>query len=310
MGCIRHTSSSWWTNCWHCLAAVVLGLLLTAGCRLAGLKKPVSESVATSRQLVQQGVIALEHGRVKEAESLLGEAVKTCPDNAEARRQHAEALWECGLRSAAIEELAEATRLAPDEAEIQLRLAEMYWAEKQTDKALRFVEDALDLDPRLARAWALHARLLSAAGRHKEALADCHRALSYAPGDRAILRQTAELYRQLHRPDRALQTLQSLADTYAPGEEPQEVYYLLGLACRELGRYDDAANHFSTAALRGTPTAEILYRLAEAELLAGRPTEAAAAAQEALSLDPHHQPTQKLIERMRLAGRMPEPPAR
>jgi len=289
-------------------AVGVLGLA-ASGCRLARRQKAVSESVATCRQLVQQGLAALDHGKTKEAEGLLDEAVEACPENAEARRHHAEALWRCGIRDAAIEQLTEAARLDPDNAAIQLRLAEMYWAEGHAQEARQFVETALDLDPKLAKAWALRARLLAAAGLPREALADCHRALSHAPGDRETLRQSAELYQRLDRPDHALQALQSLSDTYAPGEEPQDVYFLMGLACRGLGRYDEAAAHFSTAALRGNPNAEILYRLAESELLAGRPAEAAAAAQQALALDPDHQPTQQLIERLRLAGRAHEPPA-
>jgi len=304
---MAQTRKGWSRKC-RWLAVPALGIMLAAGCRLSG-KKAVSEQVAASRQLVQQGLVALEHGRVQEAESLLGEAVETCPENVEARRQHAEALWQAGMREAAVEQLSEAARLAPDDAEVQLRLAEMHWAEGHTHQAWQAVEDALDLNPRLAKAWALRARLLEAGGRHKEALADCHRALRYAPQDREILRQTAELYQQLHRPDHALQTLQCLADTYAPGEEPQDVYYLMGLACRELGRYDDAAQHFSTATLRGAPNAEILYRLAEAELLAGRPAAAATAAQQALSLDPNHQPSQQLLQRLRLAVRTADPSA-
>ncbi len=288
----------------------MLAGLAVVGCRLGAGQKAVSESVATCRQLVQQGLTALDRGHAQQAESLLAEAVKTSPENTEARRHYAEALWQRGSRGPAIEQLTEAARLAPDDAAIQLRLAEMHWAEAQADQARRFVETALDLDPRLAAAWALRARLLAAAGKPREALADCHRALSRAPGDREILRQTADLYQRLSRPDRALQALQSLSDTYAPGEEPQEVYYLMGLACRGLGRYDEAVRHFSVASLRGAPNAELLYYLAECELLAGRPAEAAAAAQQALALDPNHQPTQQLIERLRLAGRSHEPPAR
>lgn len=293
---------------WFC--ALILAGLALAGCRLVGGQKAASESLATCRQLVQQGLSAMEHGQAQQAEGLLAEAVKTCPENIEARRHYAEALWQRGARGPAIEQLTEAARLAPDDAAIQLRLAEMHWAENRAEQARGLVETALDLDPQMARAWALRARLLAAAGKSREALADCHRALSRAPGDREILRQTADLYQRLGRPDRALQTLQALADTYAPGEEPQEVYYLTALACRDLRRYDEAVRNLALAAQRGAPSAELLYCLAEAELLAGRREEAAAAAQQALALDPNHEPTQQLLERLRLAGRNPEPAAR
>ena len=93
---------------------------------------------------------------------------------------------------------------------------------------------------------------MRAAGQPREALADYLRALSYAPNDRAILREIAELHRQLNQPERALQTLQTLADTYPPGEEPGQVLYLMGLAYVALGRYDDGVESLSAAVTRET----------------------------------------------------------
>jgi tetratricopeptide (TPR) repeat protein len=142
---------------------------------------------------------------------------------------------------------------------------------------------------------------MRASGQQRQALADYLRALGYAPGDNKILLEVAELYRQLDQPERALQTLQVLADSYAPGEEPQQVLYLTGLAYTALGRHGDAVDSFSAALLRDKPTPEILYRLGEAELLAGRIDEAANVAQQALVLDPQHKPSRELQNRIELA---------
>ena len=114
-------------------------------------------------------------------------------------------------------------------------------------------------------------------------------------------RKSAELYRQLNEPQRALQTLQSLAETYSPGEEPGQVLYLMGQAYVALGRYDDAVESLSAAVTRETPTAEMYCRLGEADLLAGHPDEAAAAARQALMLQPQHQPSRALLDRIELA---------
>ena len=108
--------------------------------------------------------------------------------------------------------------------------------------------------------------------------------------------EVAELYRQMNQPQRALETLQNLADTYnTPAEEPQQVLYLMGLAYVALHRYDDGVQSFAAAAGRERPTPEILYRLAEAQWLAGHPAEAAATAQRVLALDPQHQPSRELL---------------
>ena len=48
-------------------------------------------------------------------------------------------------------------------------------------------------------------------------------------------------------------------------------------------------------------SAEMFCRLGEAELLAGHPAEAADAAGRALALQPQHQPSRDLLERIELA---------
>ena len=137
----------------------------------------------------------------------------------------------------------------------------------------------------------------------RQALADFHRALGYAPDDRQVLLELAELYRELNEPQRALAILHTLAEGYSPGEEPQHVLYLTGLAYSALDRYEDAAASLSAAARRARPTPEIYYRWAEAQWLAGRPEAAATAARGALTLQPTHQPSRELLGRIELARR-------
>jgi tetratricopeptide (TPR) repeat protein len=286
-------------------------MLLSAaatGCRIPGITSPISASLANSRQLTQQGVTALDRGEQKEAETLLAKAVRACPNNAEARRDYAAALWQRGARAEAVAQLEEASRLVPDDAAIQVRLAEMHLAMNQRELALASAEKAIHLDPKLPTAWAVHGQVMRAAGDLRQALADYHRALGYVPNDQQILLEVAELYRQMNQPQRALETLQSLADTYAPAEEPQQVLYLTGLAYMALNRYDDGAESFACAANRGgKPTAEILYRLAEARWLGNRPTEAASAVQQALALDPRHKAAHDLRDRIELAQQSDAP---
>ena len=284
---------------WMIVAA--LTALPLAGCRLPWRDGPVSQSLVDCRRLSQQGVAALERGQQQDAEALLAKAVAACPADAEAHRHYAEALWRRGARAEAIAQLEESGRLATDDAALWTRLAEMYLATGQMDLAWKDTERAIDLDPRLAGALAIRGGVLQAAGQSSEALTSYLRALRYAPKDRAILLQVAELYRRENRPERALQTLQCLAETYSPGEEPSHVEHLLGQAYVALGRYDDAVESLSLAVTRGAPTAEMYCRLGEAQLLAGSVTEAAATAQHALALEPQHQASRALLERIRLA---------
>jgi tetratricopeptide (TPR) repeat protein len=284
-----------------------LGMLLAmlAGCRLPGREGPVSESLAECRRLSQQGVAALERGQQQEAETLLAKAVETCSVDPEARRHYAEALWSRGARTEAVGQLEQAAPYCGADSAFWVRLAEMHLALGRLDEAQKCAQQALGLDPKSPAAWAVRARVMRAAGYPQQALADNLRTLDYAPHDRQILLEVAETYRELNQPERALQTLQTLSDTYAPGEEPAQVSYLTGLACLALGRYDDAVESLAAAIGRGPALPEMYCKLGEAHLMAGRLAEAAQAARQALALAPQHAPAHQLLGRIETASRPP-----
>jgi tetratricopeptide (TPR) repeat protein len=281
----------------------ILALALVAlptGCRLPGREGPVSRALVSSRQFSQQGVAAIERGRWDQAQPLLAQAVEQCPFDPDARRHYAEALWHGGEREEAVLQLEEAIRLAPDVATLHVLLAQRQLAMGHGELARQTANCAIDLKPTLAGAWAIRGRVLRASGRARQALADSHRALGLAPGDRTIQLEIAQLHQELNQPRRALAALQSLADTYPSGEEPQQVLYLQGLAYSALERWDDAVRSLSAASVRGRPSAEILSQLARAELSAGRRAEAAATLLEALLLDPEHGPSRELAGQLDL----------
>lgn len=267
------------------------------GCHLPGRRGPVSGEILNCRQLTQRGVSAMERGQWDKAESYLSQAIQTCPVDCESRRQYAEALWHRGARQEAVAQLQEAIRLSSDDPALTARLGEMYLAQSQVEPALAQAGQSLDLDPTQARAWLLRGQALQRAGHAQQALADYHRALSCDPDHRETLLHVAELYRQMGQPQRALATLQKLSDTYPWGEEPQQLFYLTGLAYSALGRHDDAVDSLRQAAEQ-QPTPEVLFHLAQAELAAGRTDRARQAAEQALVLEPRHAPSQALMQRI------------
>lgn len=274
-----------------------------AGCTLPGRAGPVSRSLVTSRQYSQQGIAAIERGQWEQAESLLAEAVETCPADTDARRHYAEALWHQGERERAVDQLEEAARLTVDDPQLHVLLADRRLVIGQVKLARQSAQHAIDLDPKLAGAWAIRGRIRRACGQPDRALSDYHRALGLAPHDRTILLETAELYRELGEPPRALAALQTLADTYSPGEEPQQVLYLEGLAYAALERWDEAAESLAAASTQEQPTTEILFQLGRAEFYAGRPARAAEAARQALALYPDHKPSRELLGQAELVLR-------
>ncbi len=236
-----------------------------------------------------------------QAETLFSQAVNACPVDSEARRQYAEALWQRGNVGEAVAQLDEARKLTGDEPKLLVRAAEMRSAMGQVEDSNALVERAIDLDPTNPAAFAIRGRVRRQSGQLREALADYHRALRYAPDDTEVLLEVAELYRELGQPRRALTSLQNLADTYPPGEEPQKVLYLMGLAYMASGRYADAVEALSTARDRGPPSPEVLCRLAEAEFRSGQQASALRTAKQALSLEPNHRGARAVLERIVVA---------
>jgi len=285
---------------------VLLLALAAAGCRLPGRDRAAAQSLVDCRRLSQRGIAALDHGQLDKAEKLLADAVAACPVDPEARRRYAESLWRRGARKEAISQLEQAGNLMGEDAALSARLADMLLADGQLERARIHAERAVTLDPKLPEAWTARGGVMRAARQPEAALADYLRALGYAPDDRAILLQIADLHRQLNQPEMALHTLHTLAESYPPGEEPAEVHFRMGGAYAALGRHAESVECFSAAVLRGPPTPEMFCALAEAQLLAGRASEAAAAARQALALHPQHPGGQELLRRIEFAQQPPD----
>jgi len=303
---------------YRCTLSILLTVFLfpSVGCQWARLRDPVPATLAASRKLCGEGNELIEQKQPEKGEQRLADAVKMCPTDCDARRYYAEALWLRNARPEAVAQLEEAFRLNPD-CEFRVRLAEMYLEMGRLDDASRNVDQVLDKNLKAAAAWRVRGRvfrgrgdqLLAAGNRDRahaayvQALNDLHRAAGYDPKDRQTIGETAAVYRSLGQPQRALESMQSLAESYSPGEEPQQVLYLTGLDYMALQRYEDAAVSLSAALTRDRPSAEVLYSLAQAQNCCGRLQEAAASLQRALVIDPQHQPSRELLGQIEVARR-------
>jgi cytochrome c-type biogenesis protein CcmH/NrfG len=71
-----------------------------------------------------------------------------------------------------------------------------------------------------------------------------------------------------------------------------------GLSYADLGRPQQAAESLRVASQTGPPNADILYYLAQAQFAAGRPSEAAITAQEAIAANPAHSPSRQFLAQL------------
>lgn len=294
-GCSQSLSRTPWRRAALCLAA--LAVVGAAGCQFSRLSG-ARASAESSRQWSQQAAAAMENGHWQQAESLLRQAVQANPEDPVAHGRLAQALWRRGERQAAIVQIEGARQLAPRDSEFTLQAAGLYLEVGDFERARRAAEHVIDHEPRSAQGWILRGQAWQASGAPSRALADYQRGLEYAPNDRFALQQIADLYRTMHQPQRSLSSLQALAATYAPREEPAELFYGQGLAYQEMGRHEDAAERLRLAAERGPPNADVFCALGEAELAAGYPDRAHEVALKALALAPNHLEARQLVDRV------------
>jgi Flp pilus assembly protein TadD len=277
----------------HCLS-----LLFVAGCVSLSKRGPVDDSVIMARHLCQRGLYAMHNDQWDQAETAFARAVEACPVDQRARQHYADALWRRGATDQAIDQMKVAVKLSGRAPGLLLDLGKMYLDRGKLPDALDQANRAVQADRHLAEAWALRGDALRQQGSTEDALFSYLRALNHSPGDRRVRLEVAELYRGANRPRLALVMLQTLAEQYEPGQEPARVLYLQGLALKALARYDDALRQLALARDRAPPTADLLYQLAEAELITGDLVSAQQDAAEARRRGADERATRALIARI------------
>ena len=276
------------------VALAASGLIaLSCGCRALHCKTS-DEGITAARALSLRGMDAQQQGHWDQAEALYAAAVEKCPTDERARCGYADSLWQRGAQVEAIAHMEHAVRLSGDDPVRQIQLGRMYLARGELNRALSAAGKAIASNKQFAPAWALQGDVLRAEGDRGDALASYHRALAYQDHYPEVQLAVSEIYSQQNRPERALATLQTLADRYPPGQIPSDVLYREGLVLRDLGRFRDAAISIARATERGQPSADMLYELSRTQLLAGDATAARLACLAALSANPQHAPSQGL----------------
>jgi len=257
-------------------------------------KDTISEDVIMARQMSLRGFDSLEHGNMEDAEAWFANAIETNPVDERAHVQYAELLWRRDLRDDAIKHLEQSVKLSGGDPNLVVRLGELYLAQGDAVRAWQQAERAIEANRQLPCAWALRGDVRRFEGNLQEALAEYHRSLSFEGHCPHVQLALAAIYREQNRPRRALSTLDALASHYPPDEMPQDLLLEQGLALKALGRHENAATLLAQATQRGEPSTELLFHLAEAQLLSGDTTNARLALVAALAQEPTHGPSNQL----------------
>jgi tetratricopeptide (TPR) repeat protein len=249
------------------------------------------QRLAAARQLSLQGLEAQRRGHWSEAESLFAAAILQCPADERARCGYAEALWQRGAQAAAVAHMEEAVRLSGYDPQRLVQLGRMYLALGSLPRAGESAARAIQANSQHAAAWALQGEVLLAQGRMDDALAALHRAMALQQPLPEAQLAAARIYLLQGRTQRAYSTLEALAATYPPDQVPVEVLMPMGMALRQMGRAAEAEQRLTQAVQRGSPSADLWYELAQAQLALGDAVEARQSVQAALERDPQHAPS-------------------
>ena len=271
----------------RCVSVLVLLLAIgPTGCATLRNRNPIDEEVIIARQLSQQGVDARQDGDWTLAEERFRSAIKYCPEDHTARVHFAECLWRRGAADDATKELTKAIELSGgSDVDSIARLGEMLNQMGNKDSAAKLVAHALNVNPKNAQAWKLHASLLHDEGKLDESLAGYHRALVYAPGDAEVLASTAEIYYEANRPHRAVAVLERVFSETEMELAPTRLLHLHGLALAQLERNHEAVHSLLLARnSMGQPSAELLADLAETQIANGQVADATATIDQAFRI--------------------------
>lgn len=270
---------------WLLLCGITL--FAASGCRTF-CPRSLEQNVVDARQASLQGLDAMQRGQWSDAERIFAGAVKACPVDERARGCYAETLWQRGSCQEALTHMQEAVKLSAGDPQRLVQLGEMHLALRQLSKAGECAESAIAKNGRLSSAWALRGDVRLARGQFDDALADFHRSLAYSNHQPRVQLAVAQIYCRQSRPQRALSTLETLAEQFPPSEVPVEVVAMQGTTLKQLARHSEAAEMLASATSRGGASADLLFQLAEAQFLAGNASAAQISLESALAQDPQH----------------------
>ncbi|QEG42864.1 tetratricopeptide repeat protein [Roseimaritima ulvae] len=273
---------------WRIVAWCVLVLALIVsnlGCRAIRARSESRQSIA-ARRLTRQGLEAMHRGQWEAAEDLFAGALDLNGADDRANWGMAETLWRRNERDQAVEYMQSAVRLSGSHPELLVRLGRMQFELGNLEDAERQAAEALPVGRELPDAWALHGDCLRCRGQGEAALAAYHRALALQPDFPEVQIQAAELYRQQGRYDRLLATLDRLRDSTGDHACPTRVHMLRGIAMRQLGRPDEAAQCFAIAARQTPADPNVHLQIASLSLETNDFSTARLAMRKALELDP------------------------
>ena len=176
-----------------------------------------------------------------------------------------------------------------------VQLGEMHFEMGKYQEAEQQAEKAIRLTPQLASAWVLKGDIARGKNKLEEARSAYLRAIAIDRELPDVQLNLAQIFRESGEPQRALICLNQVENQHPPGDLPASLLIEQGITYKTLGRYEDASLVFAEAVKIDSNSSQLMYEWAESEMLAGRLAKAQWIAQQNLSRNPTHLPSQQLM---------------
>lgn len=234
-----------------------------------------TKDLASARQFSLRGADALQQNKWNDAEVLFAEALRQSDVDERAQWGQAEVLWNRGEKEKATEHMLKAVELSGENPELLVRLGQMYAEQGTWELAQQQADRVLTCQRTNAGAWELRGDVLRQGGQLDLAMDSYHRSLIYRPGNPRVQISLAEIYRSQGRPQRALATLDHLADQRSGTGLSARSWLLKGQALADLGESSESMSCLRNAAiLAQDDEPELLLQIAGSQFTLGELGEA------------------------------------
>ncbi len=213
---------------------------LHVGCRILD-RGQRNQSLVSARQLSLRGTEAYQRDRIQDAELLFTQALTQSPYDERAHWGYANTLWKQGDKNKAIEHMAEAYRLSGRNPDYAVQLGEMHLEIGNQESAKQLALDVLSANRGHSNAWALLGDVHGKQADWSSALECYHHALILRSDFPKVQFAIAEIYRTTGRPERALATLDHMADLHVAVLDSPDHLLLRGLVYADLNRTREAS---------------------------------------------------------------------
>ena len=235
------------------VSMVVLISTSQSGCRI--LQHPVSRKVAHARWLTNVGIEALNKKQLDQAKGCFTKACDVCPDDQRIRLHLAEAHRQKGEYKQAIAELNKVLSITDTPGEIHRKIGELCLIDGQLQNAQLHADQAIFINRNDPAAWKLHADLQMKKENYGQAITGYNRALSIEPANEMasgvdknkIRYQLAKALSKMGRHQRALTTLESIANEYPAQKQPEILMLDLSEVLVKLNLLNKAAEQLQVA---------------------------------------------------------------